>query len=210
MKNLNGVTEIVAYLTELFNKPNGKYELARIYGMAMRQEEKREKENQIADLLNLSTGERVDEVSFVGDGVAIAKVESNRKESTATYYHPVVNGKRCFEVADTFDRALAIALGEKYGVRSYAPQAIVSLLRIDEYEAKSSHPKSFMDMVADGESSLEHIDDAIEQWHRGGAGDGLELHEFLGLTHYEYQEGVMHNKKEVLENIVELRKRFKK
>lgn len=212
MKELNGVEEIVEHISDLMNRPNGKYQLARMYGLARTQQEKYDKEKEIQTHLKLSSGERVEEVTFIGEEIAIAEVHSNRKDGMEKYYHPVVNGKRCFEVADTFDRALAIALGEKYGVRSYAPQAIVSILRIDEYEARKKKLKTFIDMVVDGEDSLDNLDNAIEQWNAGlgGAYADMELTDFLGLSHYEYQEGVMHNKREVLDNVVELRKNFKK
>jgi hypothetical protein len=202
LKNIHGVESIVEFYKEWLEKPNGKYQLARIFGMAQRYEEIQEKESEIEKLLNLSKGERAVETTIINKVIAIVEVESTKRSSKKTYYQSVVNGKRINEVADTFDYALAIALGQKYEVSSYAPQAIRNILQMDEYE-KSNRPKTFIEKVSLGEMTIDHLEDVIKEWHEDESLE-MELHEYLGLTLYEYQEAVMHNKKDVLQNIIEL------
>lgn len=200
LKDVQGTDEIFAYIKELMEKPNGKYNLAIIFGLAKRKEELNNKESEIEKILDLSRPKRVENISFVGDDIVIAKVVGKDE----TYFYPIVNGKRCFEIADTFDYALAIALGEKYGVRSYASQAIASILRIEEYEAKKK-PKTFIDKCVSGETTIDQIDDYIDEWHVSKEDNG-ELYEFLGLTEEEYAEWMPTGKTEVLERIVSILK----
>lgn len=44
---------------------------------------------------------------------------------------------------------------------------------------------TFVDKCLAGDADLNEIDDFVEAWH-GGAGEGLELDEFLGMTLDEY------------------------
>lgn len=200
LKDIHGTDEIFAYIKELMEKPNGKYNLAMLFGMAKRQEDLNDKEREIEKILNLSRPNRVDHVSFVGDDIAIAKVVSKDE----IYFFPVVNGKSCAEISDTFDYALAIALGVKYGVRSYASQAIASILRMEEYEAKKK-PKTFIDKCVSGEATIDQIDDYIDEWHDRKEDNG-EIYKFLGLSQSEYAEWVEKPSSDVLARIVSVLK----
>lgn len=44
----------------------------------------------------------------------------------------------------------------------------------------------FITACVNGRSHLRKIDDYIDAWHEGKAGQNLELHEFLGMTAEEY------------------------
>ncbi|MFZ2725139.1 MAG: hypothetical protein WAX77_02690 [Methylococcaceae bacterium] len=44
----------------------------------------------------------------------------------------------------------------------------------------------FMSRCLSGDAFLNEIDEYVEQWHLGVAGENQELHEFLGMTWEEY------------------------
>lgn len=64
---------------------------------------------------------------------------------------------------------------------------------------------SFVDDCAAGRTSLDLIDDAVEDWHLGRAGDGQSLAEFLGLSAVEYSTWV--RTPSALQEIVEARRK---
>jgi hypothetical protein len=185
LQNLHCTKEIIIFIKELLEKPGGKFQLARIVGMARNYEEILEKKSKIEKALNLSRGERVVETTIIDDIIAIVKVERNDSNGVEVYYHPVINGKRHYEVADTFDYALAIALGQKYGVGSYAPQAIHSILQMDKYEERK-RPKTFIEKCVSGEESVDAIDEYIEMWHNSGDEVTRSLAEYLGMSQEDY------------------------
>lgn len=191
MKDLKSIDEVVQFFEEVKGKPNGKFLLAQIYGMAKDQEEESKKRREIIDLLNLSQGYYAVDVVIIND-IAIVEVEKNRKGKKETYFYSVVNGKRTHEVTDNFDFALIIALSIKYGVSSYAPQAIYQILQMDKY-AEKHKPKTFVQKCISGEATVEEIDDYIDQWHNGNHSE--PLHEFLGMTEEEYNAWVADHKK---------------
>ena len=45
---------------------------------------------------------------------------------------------------------------------------------------------SFFELYCSGKALPEDIDDFIDLWHKGKAGEGLSLHEYLGMTWEEY------------------------
>lgn len=45
--------------------------------------------------------------------------------------------------------------------------------------------KTFAELYSDGEVTEDAVDDHIDQWH-SGSGEGLELHEYLGMTMDEF------------------------
>ncbi len=45
---------------------------------------------------------------------------------------------------------------------------------------------NFIKSCLNGEVLLDEIDDFVEAWHEGRAGENQELHEFLGMTWEEY------------------------
>ncbi|WCF11502.1 hypothetical protein NDS46_31590 (plasmid) [Paenibacillus thiaminolyticus] len=138
MKELRGVKEIEEYFQNLLtNAPNGKYQLARIYGMAKRENDQIQEKRTLEDTLKLSQGGYIVETTVVSETIAIVEIELNSREKKETTFYPIVNGKLCYECADSFDRALVIALSEKYGVRSLAP-AIVSILEMEKFETNDN------------------------------------------------------------------------
>ncbi|MFF2531283.1 hypothetical protein ACFVS2_20485 [Brevibacillus sp. NPDC058079] len=187
LKDIQGAEDVVTYMKELLDKPNGKYQLARICGMAHMYEEQQEKENQIEEILNLSRRERAVETTLLGDSMAIVQVEKRTENGVVTYFHPVVNGKRSFEVAETLDHAVVIALGQKYGVGQYAPQAIRAILQMDQFEEKF-RPKTFIEKCVSGEETVDRIDDYVEVWHTAGDEVKLELPEYLGISDDDYEK----------------------
>ena len=48
---------------------------------------------------------------------------------------------------------------------------------------------SFLDLYSRGEASADDIDDFVDRWHDAGEpwAQDLELHEYLGMTHEEYE-----------------------
>ncbi len=63
--------------------------------------------------------------------------------------------------------------------------------------------KSFVAAYLDGEARLDSIDAYIEYWHTHEM--KCELHEFLGMTAYEYAQWLKSGKDDVLRNILESR-----
>lgn len=51
--------------------------------------------------------------------------------------------------------------------------------------------KNFHELYLEGKVTIDDIDDFIENWHNGD-GEGLELHEYLGLTEEQYSHFVQH------------------
>ncbi|WPS85290.1 hypothetical protein SMD22_01295 (plasmid) [Brevibacillus halotolerans] len=143
LPNIHDVEEIVEFVQGLFDKQNGKHTLARLFGMAQRYEAIQKKEDEIERALNLSRGERVVQTSIINEVIAIVEIENNKDGDV--YYQAVINGKPYREVSETFDYALLIALGKKYDVVSYAPQAIHNILQMDKFE-EQNRPKTFTDL----------------------------------------------------------------
>jgi hypothetical protein len=54
-------------------------------------------------------------------------------------------------------------------------------------------PPTFFDLYSQGLALPDEIDDFIDRWHEGAASHArsLPLHEFLGLTHDEYEIWVL-------------------
>ena len=48
---------------------------------------------------------------------------------------------------------------------------------------------SFLDLYSSGEASADDIDDFVDRWHDAQEpwAQNLELHEYLGMTHEEYE-----------------------
>jgi len=46
--------------------------------------------------------------------------------------------------------------------------------------------KSFIEKCINGDASLDEIDDYIDAWHDSDLSNGIELHEYLGMTWKEY------------------------
>lgn len=196
MKQLNGMDEIAAYVHELLTtKENGKFLLARIYVMAQQYQTEQNEKKKIEELLNISPTERVVNTTLVSSDIAIAEVDWRYKGEKRTYFQAVVNGKRCFDVAEYFDQALLIALSQKYGVSSFATPAMIQILKMEEYQQKqqaTAKPRTFLDLVIAGEKTVEDIEDAIDEWHNNSS-TTLPLHEYLGLTEAEYEAWVQND-----------------
>ena len=45
---------------------------------------------------------------------------------------------------------------------------------------------SFIEKCINGDASLNEIDDYIDEWHDSDLSNGIELHEYLGMTWKEY------------------------
>lgn len=45
---------------------------------------------------------------------------------------------------------------------------------------------NFIQLCIDGEAFADEIDDVVDSWHDEKAGQGLELHQFLGMSWNEY------------------------
>lgn len=63
--------------------------------------------------------------------------------------------------------------------------------------------KSFTAAYLDGEARLDSLEAYIEYWHTHET--KCELHEFLGMTAYEYEQWLKSGKDDVLRNILEAR-----
>lgn len=63
--------------------------------------------------------------------------------------------------------------------------------------------KTFMDACLAGEALLDSIDDYIEYWHTHETGN--DLHEFLGMTPYEYAQWLKSGEDIILRDILEAR-----
>lgn len=211
IQGIESVEKIVEYVQELLTTaPNGKYQLARIFGMAQREEDLAEKEKKFVQMLSLSNRERVVETVIIQENMAIVEIKANWNGQKETYFRPAVKGRRSTEVHATFDRALFYALGLKYGVESIATEALVNILKVDEYEKRMKEAlkqKTFMDKLVAGEATIDQIDDAIDEWHDSKEDMG-SIYEYLGLTEAEYGLFVQNTKN--LEIIVEsVKSRFK-
>ncbi|MBP1309207.1 hypothetical protein JOD82_002227 [Paenibacillus sp. 1182] len=204
LQDFQGTDEIVSYFKDLMERENGKYALARIFGMAKRYEEEQNKKNEIEKELMLSIGECVLDTTIVNDDIAIVEIQRKQKEGNWVYFQPVIHGRRYHEVSETFDYALILALGKKYDVSSFAPQAICNILQMDEYE-KKNRPKTFIERVKSGEAKLCQLDEAIEEWKESKS-KIMELHEYLGLSIFEYQEVILKDQHDVLQKIIDLQK----
>ncbi|MBI6885799.1 hypothetical protein [Pseudomonas putida] len=63
---------------------------------------------------------------------------------------------------------------------------------------------SFIAECLAGRASINDIDDAVDDWHEGRAGEGLELREHLGMSADEYS--IWATKPSALAGIVEARR----
>lgn len=86
-----------------------------------------------------------------------------------------------------------------------APHRDLSYNRNGEKETimANTFEKSFIAAYLDGEARLDSIDAYIEYWHTHEM--KCELHEFLGMTAYEYAQWLKSGKDDVLRNILESR-----
>lgn len=64
---------------------------------------------------------------------------------------------------------------------------------------------SFVDDCAEGRTTLDRIDDAVDDWHEGRAGEGIGLREHLGMSQVEYSTWV--TRPSTLASIVEARRK---
>ncbi len=64
---------------------------------------------------------------------------------------------------------------------------------------------SFISSCLSGEAFLDEIDDYIDRWHSGLAGENQELHEFLGMSWDEYS--LWATRPDILASILNSRRR---
>lgn len=131
LKELRGTEEISQFFDELREKPNGKFNQARIYGMAYRMQEINQLENSIEEGVKSGTLNRVEKVTIIDDSMSIIETSYHQERIFFVY----VNGRHHHEGTDSFDKALALALSVKYGF----PQlhvAISNMLQMEKKEGK--------------------------------------------------------------------------
>lgn len=73
----------------------------------------------------------------------------------------------------------------------------------EETITENTFEKNFVTAYLDGEARLDSIEAYIEYWHTHET--NCELHEFLGMTAYEYEQWLRSGKDDVLRNILEAR-----
>jgi hypothetical protein len=66
-------------------------------------------------------------------------------------------------------------------------------------------PTTFINKCISGDAFLDEIDLHVEKWHEGKEGDGLELHDYLGMTWDEYS--LWGSRPSILPHIVNARKK---
>lgn len=64
--------------------------------------------------------------------------------------------------------------------------------------------KTFVEAYLAGEASIGDIDNWVDYWHTHETGHAL--HEFLGMTHDEYEQWLKSGENAVLQSILEARK----
>jgi hypothetical protein len=62
---------------------------------------------------------------------------------------------------------------------------------------------NFISSCLSGEAFMDEIDDYVERWHSGLAGENQELHEFLGMSWEEYS--LWATRPSILESIINSR-----
>lgn len=141
LENFKSVAEIINFFREKLrdNEPGHNLHLARIYNMALSWQEKREAEDKIKalfdekDRFGLSRNP-VKNVTIISDDMAIVKTKEIWNKKRETYFYVVVNGKKHFECAKTFDYALVLAISLKYGEEKHAPKMIYNMLNMYKFE----------------------------------------------------------------------------
>lgn len=63
---------------------------------------------------------------------------------------------------------------------------------------------SFIEDCLRGRALIHDIDDVVEEWHEGEAGEDQELHEYLGMSEQEY--GIWMTDPSVLRSIIAARR----
>lgn len=133
LEELKGVDQITAYFEELQGKSFGKHNQARIYGMAYQMQNVNEEKAKIETLVKARTSAYIEDVTILDDSLAIAKV---RLSDESYIYYSVIDGAIVhYEITETFDKALALALCVKYGYPQMS-QAIYNLLKMDNTQEK--------------------------------------------------------------------------
>ncbi len=103
------IDEIREYFRELVSgeKPNGKIQLARIWGTYQREVEKEEKREEVRNKLNLQ--HKNADIHIISDGMYIIRLNDNGDYS----YAPYLGGGSLDEVYYTFDDALIALVAKK-------------------------------------------------------------------------------------------------
>ena len=143
LENFKTVSEIINFfkekLQQIETEPSAKLSLARLYHMAFSYQEKMTEEDKIKKLFDekdtlLGIKNPVQNVTIVNDEIAIVETKEHWNNKRKTYFYAVVNGKKHFECAKTFDYALILAISLKYGEEKCAPKMIYNMLNMYKFE----------------------------------------------------------------------------
>jgi len=130
LKDFQSLNEIIDFFQEKIDNTTAgaKMSLGRIYNMALSWQEKETEKDKIKELFNSKsslgfTKNSVQKVTIISTDIAIVET----RERTETYFYAVVNSKKHYECAKTFDYALVLALSVKYGEEKCAPTMIYNM-----------------------------------------------------------------------------------
>ena len=129
LKELRGQEEIHQFFEELREKPFGKIQQARLYGMAQREQERTEQETAIENHVKGRISNRIKNVTIIDDTLAIVETIYDVEQEELVYF-AVVNGVLHHEGTKTFDQAIALALCVKYGY-PILHMGVVNMLKME-------------------------------------------------------------------------------
>lgn len=129
LKELKGQQEINQFFEELNEKPAGKIQKARIYGMALREQERTEQEIAIEKVIKQRISNRIENVTIIDESMAVVETIYDIEEEESVFF-AFVNGQAHMEGVKTFDQCVALALCVKYGF-PILHLGIVNMLKMD-------------------------------------------------------------------------------
>lgn len=115
--------EIQTYFKELDAKENSKFLKAQLYGMAKREVERMEKENEIESTYGNDARKHVKSVIIIDDELSIIKASEKFNGTTVDMYFPVVNMKKYNCAYGTLDSAIVHGIAIKHNRKNYGDAA---------------------------------------------------------------------------------------
>lgn len=122
--------EIQKFFEELDSKPNSKLQKAQLYGMALREQERRGQEANVEATMSQNY-RYVRKTTVISKDMAIVEADTKINKESEILYYPVVNGRYVKQSFMSFDEALVYCLCKKYNQEYHAPSMIYNMLRMD-------------------------------------------------------------------------------
>jgi len=111
--------EIQTFFNELDTKQNSKFIKARLYGMALNEQEKQSKENSIRELYETRNKKYADEIIIIDSNLSVIKATEKWNNEQRIVFYPVVNEKLLNCVFEKLYDAIIYGIACQLGCEDY-------------------------------------------------------------------------------------------